>query len=140
MTAATKSFAKSERVVNRDKRPLSANVKGLKGSIAVCVKSTGYFQGATGAAGEVPVGYFYEEVDNTGGSAGAKVADIHYGRERTFFLYTNDTTAPVTIVKREQAITTLDNQTVSATAPAAGEGVRCYDVTTEGVWVELLNG
>lgn len=127
--------AHSERVLTRDKRPLAANVKAIKGVMAACT-TAGYFQPATGGAGEIVVGFFYETIDNTGGAAGAKVADIHFIRERGLVLLANNASAPVTIASRERPISLLDNQTATVATPTAGEGVRCYDVTTEGVWVE----
>lgn len=137
MSAITKARAGSERAVNRDKRPLQA-VKVFKGGLAA-VNAAGYFGPATGAANEVVVGTFYEDVDNSAGAAGAKLADILFRPERNIRLVDNDTTTPVTIAKRERLVAIVDDHTVSGDAPATGTGVRCYDVTTEGVWIEFKN-
>ena len=55
-------------------------------------------------------------------------------------LYANDGGAPVTVARRERTASILDDQTITLATPAAGDGVRVYDVTTEGVWVEALIG
>lgn len=139
MSALTKERAGSERVLNRDKRPVAANVKCIKGGLAQ-MNATGFIKPATATAGDPVVGYFYETVDNTGGAAGAKLVDVHYFRERVVRLFANDGGAPVTVARRERTASILDDQTVTLATPAAGDGVRVYDVTTEGVWVETLIG
>lgn len=140
MTALSKDRATSERVLNRDKRPVAAGVKCIKGGLAQ-MSATGFIKPATSTVGDPVVGYFYETVDNSAGGAGAKLVDVHYFRERVVRLYANDTGTPVTVAKRERGVSILDDQTVtSAVTPAAGDGMRCYDVTSEGVWVESLIG
>lgn len=139
MTALLKDRATSERSINRDKRPVAAAVKCIKGGLAA-MNATGFVQPATGAIGNPVVGYFYETVDNAAGAAGAKLVDVHYFTERVIRLYANDTVAPVTIARRERTCSLLDDQTVTLATPAAGDGMRVYDVTTEGVWVEALIG
>ncbi len=139
MTALAKDRAGSERSLNRDKRPVLANVKCIKGGLAQ-MSATGYIKPATSTAGDPVVGYFYETVDNTGGASGAKLVDVHYFRERVVRLYANDGAAPVTIARRERTCSILDDQTVTLATPAAGDGMRVYDVTSEGVWVESLIG
>jgi hypothetical protein len=135
MAAITKGRTGSERAVNRDKRPLQA-VHVYKGGLCA-VNAAGYYGPATGSANEVVVGVFYEEVDNSAGAAGAKSADVLFRPERCIRLVDNDTGTPVTIAKRERLVAIIDDHTVSGGAPATGTGVRCYDVTTEGVWVEF---
>ncbi len=139
MAALIKDRTGSERVINRDKRPVAAGVKCIKGGLAA-MNATGYVQPASATVGNPVVGYFYETVDNTAGGAGAKLADVHYFKERAVRLYANDTGAPVTVARRERMASILDDQTVTLATPAAGDGVRVYDVTTEGVWVEALLG
>lgn len=136
MTAAVKARGMSERSVNRDRRPLAANAVVKKGWIAVC-DANGFFKAATGAAGEAVVGRFYEDADNTGGSNGAKLADVQFQRERWLWLYENDGTNPVVVARRERHVSVMDNQTVRALV-AGREDVLVYDVTSEGVWIEMI--
>lgn len=135
MTAATKPRAMSERSVNRDRRPLAANAVVKKGWIAVC-DANGFYKAATGAATEKVVGRFYEDEDNTGGANGAKLADVQFPQERWLWLYENDTTNPVLVAHRERLCSVMDNQTVRAHV-AGRDDALVYDVTTEGVWVEM---
>lgn len=134
-TPITAARASSIRVVNRDKRPLQA-VKVFKGG-AAAVNSAGFFGPATGAAGEIVVGWFYENVDNSAGAAGDKLADIQYPRERTIRLFDNDTGAPVVVANRERLCSVYDDHTVQARTLVAGDAGVVYDVTTEGVWLEI---
>lgn len=131
----TAARAGSIRVVNRDKRPLAA-VAVFKGGLAA-VNSAGFFRPATGTVGEIVVGTFYESVDNSAGSAGDKFADIQYPYERTIRLLDNDTVAPVVVANRERLCSVLDDHTVQLSTPAAADAGYVYDVTTEGVWVEI---
>ncbi len=137
MTAALKARPGSERSVNRDRRPLAANAIVKKGWVAVC-KADGFFAPATGTAGEVVVGRFYEDVDNTGGANGAKLADVQYGRERWLWLYENDGANPVLAAHRENLCSAVDNQTFRAYVAGRADAI-VYDVTSEGVWVEIRN-
>lgn len=139
MAALTKDRTGSERVINRDKRPVAAAVKCIKGGLAA-MNAAGFIQPASATAGNPVVGYFYETVDNTAGANGAKLVDVHYFKERAVRLYANDGVAPVTIARRERTASILDDQTITLATPAAGDGVRVYDVTSEGVWAEALIG
>lgn len=136
MTAAVKARGMSERSVHRDRRPLAANAVVKKGWIAVC-DANGYYKAATGTAGEAVVGRFYEDADNTGGANGAKSADIQFQKERFLWLYENDGVNPVTVAKRERLASVVDNQTIRVLV-AGREDVIVYDVTSEGVWVEMI--
>lgn len=136
MTAATKARPGSERSVNRDRRPLAANAVVKRGWIAA-VDANGFFKASTGAATEVVVGRFYEDADNTGGSNGAKLADVQFARERWLWLYENDGTNPVLVAHRERLCTAKDNQTFRAFVTGQEDAI-VYDVTSEGVWVEIV--
>lgn len=132
----TKARPGSERVVNRDKRPLQATIKAWKGGLAA-VDAAGFFGPATGAAGEIVVGTFYENVDNSAGIAGAKLADIKYPYERTLRLVDNDTVAPVVVANRERVCSVLDDHTATLLTSAAATLGVVYDVTSEGVWIDI---
>jgi hypothetical protein len=134
MAAATRERIGANRTVKRDVRPLAANVKVFKGTFAACYAS-GFYGPATGNAGEVVVGRWYQTVDNTGGANGAASADLNYLRERELTLAANDTGTAVTVADRERLIYMLDDQTVTGNATKGPAGV-CYDVTQEGVWFE----
>jgi hypothetical protein len=138
MTALVDTRASSFKTVVRDLRPLATGVKAIKGGLAAC-KVTGFFGPATGDPDEVIVGRFYETVDNTTGANGAKSANVDHFRERTVFLLVNASVAPVTVTSRERACYAEDDQTVSADDGATFCGV-VYDVTNEGVWVEMGAG
>jgi len=140
MTALARERVSSIREVTRDKRPLAAGVKVWKGALACAiVGGTGrgfYRQGLTSGS-VVPVGRFMETVDNTAGAAGDLSAEIHFFHERHLFLMANDGGTPVVVADREQACYVLDDQTVSGAAFGASRGGVVYDVTSEGVWVEV---
>lgn len=130
----TKERPSSFRAINRDKRPIAA-AKVWKGGLAACV--AGFYQEASGDPTEVVVGRFFETVDNSAGAAGDKSANVQFFRERRIFLVDNDTGAPVIAANREAACSFLDDHTATLFASGAGTGAIVYDVTTEGVWVEL---
>lgn len=137
MTALAKEKAGSVRKVTRDRRPISANVKAYKGALAAC-DSDGFYCPATGATTEVVVGRFAETVDNTGGADGAKSVDVHFFRERVLFLLANDSGTAVVAADRERECYVLDDQTVTGDDTKGVAGI-AYDVTSEGVWVEIGN-
>lgn len=126
----------SKRRVRRDKRPLDT-VLVRKGYLAVC-NAAGFFTEATGAATEIVVGYFYETVDNSTGTQGGQYADIEYTRDREVTLMVNDTGTAVAITERERHVFILDAATATMNT-AKTPGPICYDVTSEGVWVEILS-
>lgn len=135
MAALQGERTSSIRKITRDLRPLAANAKAWKGALAVC-EADGFYAPATNVAGLVVVGRFYESVDNTGGADGAKSADIHFFRERKLFLLKNDTVNAVVVADRERQCFALDDQTVSGDDTKSPVGI-VYDVTSEGVWVEV---
>lgn len=142
MTALVKARASSVREVTREPRPIAASGKGFKGGLAVVLlggASQGYYQQAASGL-TVPsavVGRFYDDFDNTGGADGAISAQIDYFRERHLFLCVNDTAGtPLVVADRESPCNVLDDQTVTK-APELGNAGLVYDVTSEGVWVEI---
>ncbi len=137
MAALTKPRPGSVRVLRYDRRPLAANAKTFKGALAVCDTSSGFFKPGSAGAGLIPVGRFYEDVDNTGGANGARSANIQFFRDRSVFLLDNDTVAPLTAAEREQDCFVLDDHTVTGAANGNSRAGTIYDVTDEGVWVEV---
>ena len=125
----------SIRKINRDKRPLTGGVKAIKGGRVACM-ADGYYGPVTGAAGEIVTnGIFHETVDNTAGADGAKSAEVLWLEERTLLLQKNGTST-LDVTDRERPCYAVDDETVDGdnTAPVAGT---VYDVTTEGVWVDI---
>lgn len=128
----------SIRKVNYDKRPLSANVKAIKGGYVAC-DANGFYCPATGASTHVNVfARFTETVDNTGGADGAKSANVQFFRERTLFLLNNGTSA-LDATDRERPCYVQDDQTVGGDDTKSFGGI-VYDVTSEGVWVDQNAG
>lgn len=147
MAALTQARAGSTREITRDKRPLAANAKVFKGGLAICYvagANRGFYGQGVASAEAVVVGRWYEDVDNTGGANGALSADLHFNRERHAVLMVNDSGTAVVAADRESPCFLLDDQTVTgaATLTGATPSTRAlagtvYDVTSEGVWVEL---
>lgn len=142
MTALAKERVGSVREVTRERRPLAAGVKVFKGGLAIGITSgtsRGFYrQGVSSAIGLV-VGRFTETVDNTAGADGDLSAEIHYLRERHLMLVLNDAGTAVAAADRESRCFVLDDQTVTEAENGAIAGT-VYDVTTEGVWIELGGG
>ncbi len=136
MATLAKARPVSMKTVTREKRPMAANVAVFKGSLVAA--KAGFYGPATGDPDEVLVGKAFETMSNIGGAAGAKLVDVDFIRERLLALYENDAGAPLTTAMRELPCSALDDQTFTAFAPAKGAAAVLYDVTTEGVWVELM--
>lgn len=130
----------SYRTVRRDLRPLAANAKVWQGALAVAILSGAnrgfYDDAAVGGPNVVVVGFFKEAVDNTGGAAGAKSAEIEFFYDRELFLLANDAGVAVVAADREGACFLLDDQTVTGAPGTNSKAGVVYDVTSEGVWVE----
>ena len=137
MAALTKPRPGSTRTIRYDRRPLAANAKVFKGALAVCDTATGNFKPGVAAVGLIPVGRFYEDVDNTGGADGARSANVQFFRDRHVFLLDNDTNKPLTASEREQDCFILDDHTVTGSTNSNSRAGVIYDVTDEGVWVEV---
>jgi hypothetical protein len=148
MPALIQPRAGSVREVTRDVRPLAANAKVFKGGLAICYvagPNRGFYAQGVASADAVVVGRFAESVDNTGGANGAATADIHYFHERHLFLCVNDAATAVVVGDRESPCFLLDDQTVTGAATLTGATPSArtvagtvYDVTSEGVWVEMI--
>ena len=134
MAALTKSRPLSTRVVTREKRPLAAATQVYKGGGAVCV--AGFMTKGSVATGQLSVGYYNEDANNAG-AAGALSAEVVFMRERRVVLFNNDGTNPVVAAGQEGVCYFFDDNTVSSNATGTSKAGLVYDVTTEGVWVEL---
>lgn len=135
----TKARPGSRRLINRDVRPLAAGAKVFRGSAVAAWLSTakaGFFDAAQ--AGDIAgVGIARADVDNSAGANGDLSVEIDHLKDRWIYLFDNDATTAVVVADRESLCWFLDDHTV--TGAAAGNGVAgvVYDVTSEGVWVEL---
>lgn len=138
MAALVSQKGNAIQTYKRGRRQLAANVKAIKGGLAVCVG--GYYRPATGALGEIAKGRFTETVDNLGGAAGAKSAEVEFPYERTVMLFANDGTNPLVVADREKVCSIVDDQTVRAYTAGASDAGICFDVTSEGAWVEIDMG
>lgn len=144
MTALAAIRASSIKEVTRERRPLAANAKVWQGALAACivggvgVTSSGFFKQGVSTDNAVVRGRFAETVDNTGGADGVSSADIHFTRERHLFLVNNDPGGGALVAAdREGLCYVLDDQTVTKTVGLNVAGI-VYDVTTEGVWIEMF--
>ncbi len=135
MAALTRERVSAVRAVTRDQRPVAAGVKINKGALIAC--TAGFFGPASPGTGKRVVGRGAQTVDNTAGSAGAMNCDIHFFYERDLFLLANSTTNPVTAAMRELICYAEDDQTVGSLATGFSQAGIVYDVTSEGVWVEI---
>jgi len=137
--ALTAARATSFRKITEDLRPISANVKAIKGGRVAC-DADGFYCPATGDATEVVVdGVFAETVDNTGGLDAAKNVNVRFLRERTVLLQKNDAGTAVVVADRERPGYQLNDETITGDDTKAFGGV-VYDVTSEGVWIEVGSG
>jgi hypothetical protein len=135
MTALARERVSAVRAVTRDLRPVAANVKIFKG--ALIAATAGFYGPAAAGTGKRIVGRAAESVDNTGGSAGAISVDIHFFYERDLFLLVNSGTNAITAAMRELICYAEDDQTVGSLSTGFSQAGIVYDVTTEGVWVEI---
>lgn len=131
----TKSIGSSTCDVDRQQRPLAAGTKVFRRGLAAC--KAGFYRPASGDPDEIVVGEFWDEVDNTAGADGAKLADIKFGRTRRLRLVDNDTDAPVVAADREKPCSLLDDHTATSFTAAKGAAATVFDVTDEGVWIEM---
>lgn len=142
MAAATTDRATGYKKVTRDKRPLGAGVKAIKGTAAVldtgaASPTKGYYIPAVAAADLVPCGRFTETVDNTAGANGAQKAGIDFGREFTCFRWENSGANPVTAAHRGATAYFEDNQTVGVVGAGLSAAGRIYDLEDGKVLVEV---
>jgi hypothetical protein len=134
MAALARERVGSVRAVTRDLRPMTAAVKAWKGGLVAA--KAGFYKPAVLEAGARIVGRFAQTVDNTG-AAGAKSVDVHFLQERNLILLANSAANPVTAAMRETVCYAEDDQTVGSLATGMSVAGIVYDVTAEGVWVEI---
>ena len=138
---------RSIRYLKRDRRPLEANARAVKGEPAACDLTTGFYGPAAYPDDMVYVGRFTETVDNTGGGHGDKSAEIEFLYVRQLVLFKNHHAAPVLCVDRESICFFYDNEAVGTTHwESCGNKPRheagcVYDVISEGrrVWVDITH-
>lgn len=135
MAALTKERVGSVRAVTRDLRPMAAAVKAWKGGLVAA--KAGFYKPAIAEAGARLVGRFAQTKDNTGGAAGAVSVDVHFFQERNIHLCDNSAVNAVTAAMRETVCYFEDDHTVGSLATAMSVAGIVYDVTAEGVWVEI---
>lgn len=113
---------------------VAANVKCFAGGIAVL--EGGYCRPGRTAAGLVYIGRFEQQVDNSGGAAGAKVVMVRRGKA---FLFDNSTTNAITQADLGQDCYIEDDQTVAQSAGtgagAKSKAGRIMGLDAMGVWV-----
>jgi hypothetical protein len=135
----TKARLGSRRLIQRDVRPLAAAAKVFRGSaIAVWLSGAkaGYCDAAQ-AGDMVVVGIARADVDNTAGANGDLSVEVQYDSDRWIRLFDNDTVSAVVVADREALCYALDDHTVTHASAGNGPAGVVYDVTTEGVWVEM---
>ncbi len=114
---------------------MAAGTRLYKGALVAA--TAGFYGPATPGTNKRVVGRAAQTVDNTAGAAGAMNCDIHFFYERDLFLLANSTANPVTAAMREQNCYAEDDQTAGSLATGFSTIGIVYDVTTEGVWVEI---
>ena len=106
-----------------------SNVKIPKG-VLVCINTSGYATNGADTASFLFGGVSYEQVDNSGGSAGDKEIRVEKTGEHAFVY--NGTDASQAILGKEVYI--VDNQTVDDDAGATTNDIKC------GVIAEVVSG
>ncbi len=111
---------------------MKANTKGYLGGIAVI--DAGYAAPGREATGLLAYGIFCADVDNVGGSAGAKTAEIMSGCFKFANSAAGDLIAQADVGKLCYIV---DDQTVAKTDNSAARSVagRIESVDPDGVWV-----
>ena len=127
--AATTTDRDTKRSDGRLKAVKLSNVKVPKGVLA-CINTSGYATNGSDTASYLFAGVSYEQVDNSGGSAGDKEIRVEKTGEH-LFLY-NGTDAAQAILGKEVYI--VDNQTVDDDANATTNDIKC------GTIVEIVSG
>lgn len=116
--------------------PIAAN-EIIPAGVIVQVNAAGAAVNATATAANRTIGVNQYRVDNTGGIAGAKKAQIDRG---VFGPFANSASADqITLADLGATCFVVDNQTVAKTngagaRPTAGS---VFNVDAEGVWVEF---
>jgi hypothetical protein len=105
-----------------------SNVKVPKG-VLTCINTSGHVTNGADTASFLFAGVSYEQIDNSGGSAGAKEIRIEKSGEHMFAYNGGD--AAQAVVGKEVYI--VDNQTVDDDATATTNDVKC------GVIAEIVS-
>ena len=113
---------------------VAANVKCYAGGIAVL--DGGYCRPGRTGTGLIYIGRFEQQVDNSGGAAGAKVVMVRRGKA---FLFENSAASAITQADLGQDCYIEDDQTVAKSAGtgagAKSKAGRIMGVDDMGVWV-----
>lgn len=112
-------------------RPAAANKKFFAGAMVATDASGNATPGAT-ATDLIGAGRCREQVDNTGGAAGAVNVTI----EKGIFKYANSATDPVVAGDIGQNCYIVDDQTVSHTDTNQSVAGKVFDLESDGVWVD----
>lgn len=140
MAALTTPRLKRRRSVDRDMVPIGANVKAFEGAMACLDLSTGYYVPGKPSLTLLPVGTFYEECDNLGGAAGAKLAHVQFSQPPFRECWENDTANPVLATDRGKLCYVLDDHTVSMLATNRSVAGRVMAVSAaEGVEIIMAS-
>jgi len=135
MVAANKNRNTPQRAGGARGHGVKAGVLCHAGTIAV-MGADGFAKPGTTATGLVALGRFDEQVDNTGGADGEKLAPISRGN----FRYANSTSADeITAADVGKVCYIVDDQTValtSATSSRSPAGL-IDGVDDAGVWVNI---
>jgi len=112
---------------------LAAGAVAIKGGIAVL--AAGYAKPGVTALSLTAIGMFIEDVDNSGGTAGAARALVEEGQ----FLFANSATDPVTQAEVGTNCYIVDDETVAKTSGTNTRSVAGKVTGLEGgqVWVKL---
>ena len=131
-TAATQAIDTPERAGGMRFYPLGAGAKIWTGTLAA-LDANGNLFPASDTAGLRVIGRAQQDMDNTGGAAGALSLNVKVGT----FLFHNSGTDAVTAAGKGAVCFVEDDNTVSATGGnhqiRAG---RVVDVVSAGVWVD----
>jgi hypothetical protein len=122
---------------------VAANVHIYANALIACVN--GYWEPATAASG-LQLAVAMEEVDNTGGAAGAKRIQIEFIKPKRLWLAVNNSGSPITQAQIGGEGWVIDDQTVSATGAIGTHSKvipwQFYEAnltpSTTKVWVEVL--
>jgi hypothetical protein len=112
MSALIQSRISKPKSISRLLMLVAIGAKGYKGGQAV-VNSAGYVVNGASGPGNVKVGYFYEDFDNSAGSVPLAV-NIELDQEIWVRWLANDTTAPITQADMLRDAYVLDDQTATA--------------------------
>lgn len=113
--------------------PVAAGVKIYQGGLVML--SGGYAAPGAAAVGCIGLGMAEETYDNTGGAAGAILAEVRAG----VFCFANSSADPVHAAQIGQNCFIVDDETVAATNGSNTRSVagEVFNVDASGVWVRF---